>query len=209
MPTVKERLRRATAMSAPSFAMACRRRSGRTDLFFVSFIRLYKIDLKCLKVYFTIPNGDTIPEFFQIRAMRERKIYAQQTSHEDFLEFVLRRGRLTQIALDAPHYDETILRFCSGQATSFDIAATLRSSAHFSHSTAAYLIEFDWPNKHTSKHSVPQARTKRKAEVIQRRTHTGKSGPRVLRQTTPDALIRPLSSAIIGRYHERVHDRSF
>src|SRR5271163_4754956 len=48
------------------------------------------------------------------RAMRERKIYAQQTSYEDFLEFVLKRGHLTQIALHAPHYDETILRFCSG-----------------------------------------------------------------------------------------------
>jgi hypothetical protein len=55
--------------------------------------------------------------------MRERKIYAQQTSYEDFLEFVLRRGHLTQIALHAPHYDETILRFCRGQATSFDIVA--------------------------------------------------------------------------------------
>jgi len=73
------------------------------------------------------------------RAMRAHKIYAQQTSYEDFLEFVLRRGHLTQIALRAPHYHETILRFCRGQATSFDIAATLRSSAYFSHSTAAYL----------------------------------------------------------------------
>ena len=45
MPTVKERLRRATAMSAPSLVMARRRRSGRTDLFFVFFIRLHKIDL--------------------------------------------------------------------------------------------------------------------------------------------------------------------
>jgi predicted transcriptional regulator of viral defense system len=79
----------------------------------------------------------TLAELF--RAMRERKIYAQQTSYEDFLEFVLRRGHLTQIALRAPHYDETILRFCRGQATSIDIAATLRSSAYFSHSTAAYL----------------------------------------------------------------------
>ncbi len=71
--------------------------------------------------------------------MRERRIYAQQTQYEDFLEFILRRGHLTQIALHAPHYDETILRFCRGQATSLDIAATLRSSAYFSHSTAAYL----------------------------------------------------------------------
>src|SRR5258708_14981957 len=54
MPMVKERLRRATAMSAPSLAMACRRRSGRTDLFFVAFIRSHKIDLKRLKVYFKI-----------------------------------------------------------------------------------------------------------------------------------------------------------
>jgi hypothetical protein len=66
------------------------------------------------------------------RAMRAHKIYAQQTSYEDFLEFVLRRGHLTQIALHAPNYDETILRFCRGQATSFDIAATLRSSAYLS-----------------------------------------------------------------------------
>jgi hypothetical protein len=73
------------------------------------------------------------------RTMRERKIYAQQTSYEDFLEFVLRRGHLTQIALHAPNYDETILRFARGQATSLDIAATIRSSAYFSHSTAAYL----------------------------------------------------------------------
>jgi predicted transcriptional regulator of viral defense system len=73
------------------------------------------------------------------RAMREQKIYAQQTLYEDFLEFVLRRGHLTQIALHAPHYDETILRFRRSQATPFDIAATLRPSAYFSHSTAAYL----------------------------------------------------------------------
>ncbi len=79
----------------------------------------------------------TLAELF--RAMRERGIYAQKTSYEDFLEFVLRRGHLTQIALHAPHYDETILRFCRGQATSLDIASTLRSSAYFSHSTAAYL----------------------------------------------------------------------
>ena len=63
MPTVKERLRRATAMSAPSSAIACRRRSGRTDLFLVAFIRLHKIDLIRLKVYFTRPNYGDIPEF--------------------------------------------------------------------------------------------------------------------------------------------------
>ena len=79
----------------------------------------------------------TLAELF--RAMRERRIYSQQTSYEDFLEFVLRRGHLTQIALHAPNYGETILRFARGQATSLDIAATLRSSAYFSHSTAAYL----------------------------------------------------------------------
>jgi hypothetical protein len=44
------------------------------------------------------------------RTMREQKIYAQQTSYEDFLESVLRRGHLTQIALHAPNYHETILR---------------------------------------------------------------------------------------------------
>src|ERR1700730_9548971 len=55
MPMVKERLRRATAMSAPSLAMACRRRSGRTALFFVALIRSHKIDLKSLKVHYKIP----------------------------------------------------------------------------------------------------------------------------------------------------------
>lgn len=73
------------------------------------------------------------------RALRGRKIYAQQTSYEDFLEFVLGRGHLTQIALHAPHYGDTILRFCRGPATDLDIAASLRSSAYLSHSTAAYL----------------------------------------------------------------------
>jgi predicted transcriptional regulator of viral defense system len=71
--------------------------------------------------------------------MRERGIYSKQASYEDFLGFVLRRGHLTQIALTAPHYDETLLRFCRGQAGALDITASLRSSAYFSHSTAAYL----------------------------------------------------------------------
>jgi predicted transcriptional regulator of viral defense system len=73
------------------------------------------------------------------RAMRERGIYSKQASYEDFLGFVLRRGHLTQIALTAPHYDETLLCFCRGQAEALDIGASLRSSAYFSHSTAAYL----------------------------------------------------------------------
>ena len=73
------------------------------------------------------------------RAMRERGIYSKQASYEDFLGFVLRRGHLTQIALTAPHYDETLLRFCRGQAEALDVGASLRSSAYFSHSTAAYL----------------------------------------------------------------------
>ena len=73
------------------------------------------------------------------RAMRERGIYSKQASYKDFLGFVLRRGHLTQIALTAPHYDETLLRFCRGQAEALDIGASLRSSAYFSHSTAAYL----------------------------------------------------------------------
>src|ERR1700722_4519729 len=64
MPMVKERLRRATAMSAPSLAMPCRRRSGRTALFFVAFIRSHKIDLKWLKVHFKIPYG-YISEFLR------------------------------------------------------------------------------------------------------------------------------------------------
>src|ERR1700692_4705383 len=63
MPTVKERLRRATALSAPSLAMARRRRSGRIDLFFVSFIRFHKIDLIRLKVHFMRPKERDIPEF--------------------------------------------------------------------------------------------------------------------------------------------------
>ena len=71
--------------------------------------------------------------------MRQAKIYARQTLYEDFLEFVIRRGHLTQVHFHAPHYDDTILRFCKAQATSLDLAASLRPSAYFSHSTAAYL----------------------------------------------------------------------
>ena len=71
--------------------------------------------------------------------MRKAKIYARQASYEDFLEFVIRRGHLTQATLEAPHYDDTILRFCKAGATSLDLAASLRPSAYFSHSTAAFL----------------------------------------------------------------------
>src|SRR5271156_94525 len=63
MPMVKERLRRATAMSAPSLAMPCRRRTGRTALFFVAFIRSHKIDLNPLKVHFKILYRINISEF--------------------------------------------------------------------------------------------------------------------------------------------------
>src|ERR1700690_4507109 len=62
MPMVKDRLRRAMEMSAPSLAMPRRRLSGRTALFFVAFIGFHKMDLKWFKVHFKIPYWNNISE---------------------------------------------------------------------------------------------------------------------------------------------------
>ena len=69
MPMVKERLRRAMEMSAPSLAVPRRRRSGRSALFFVAFIRFHKMDLKWFKVHFKIPYWNDISETGLLRVV--------------------------------------------------------------------------------------------------------------------------------------------